>query len=143
MPKVFQTEDDSVDRVEIVGAGVLHPGASGPGILVEDAARVLVELQDDKGKPLTGANLTTAARDFAEARGVRVVDMADAKRASAVEALGLPADRPPASEVAEEEYERTFAGLEPVNDDPEKVTRGGSDTGVTAAADSASNGSDD
>lgn len=130
MPKVFQTQEAAHESVELVGVGLLHPSGEGPGISIEEAAHKMSELQDDEGKPLSGKKLEESARNFAEARDLRVVEMSDAKRESARSALTTP-DRPPAAEVAEADYRSTYA-VEPVHDNPEDVVAGGPDVGQPA-----------
>jgi hypothetical protein len=116
---VFKTEEDALYPVHIVGAGSLGPEGKG-GVPIEKAALGMTELQekdeegrvvlDDEGqpKPLSGNKLREAARELAEARGWRIVNMAEEKVAELPHEWGVPADRPPAAEVAAEAYERIY-----------------------------------
>lgn len=109
MPKVFKTPEESTEHVELVGVGVAGSGARG-GILVEDAAVKVPELQNGGGIPLTGRELDEAAETFAEARGLEVVNV----RAKDVETLpqewGNAPEPIPAGQAATEEYQRIFGG---------------------------------
>lgn len=158
MALVFKTDKDSPDNVEIVGAGVAFAGGKG-GVPVEVAARIAPELQvldesgnpevddDDNAIPLSGKKLEEAAKEFADARGLKVARVSDTGdspeekllnlQAKLAQDAGMPADRPPAAEVAEEEWVRTYGGLEPVNDDPDAAVEGGPEQGAPDAADSA------
>lgn len=71
MPLVFHTPREHPYDVEIAGVGTVG-GQNRGGIPVEHAAAVLHELQDDDGKPLTGAKLEKAANAFAAGRGLAV-----------------------------------------------------------------------
>jgi hypothetical protein len=117
VPKVFRTPADARSSFELVGVGLLGPAGKGL-IVIDDAAAKMSELQDEQGKPLTGKRLEDAAQAFADARGLRVVNASDKAIANVHEEWGNPAPRPPAAEVARQEYQRTYAGLEPVNTDP-------------------------
>lgn len=125
MPAVFKSAKGD-PATEIVGVGVVPANGKG-GVPVEQAAVTMAELQDKKGKPLSGEALTKAARKFADARGFRVEQVKDVDRLR--QEAGAPPDRPPAVEVAQEAYRLTYAGLEPVNDDPDKQVDGGPDVG--------------
>jgi hypothetical protein len=59
-------------RVDIIGVGTATDTQVVP---LDRAAEVLHELQDDKGKPLTGKALDDAAKAFADARGLKVVTL--------------------------------------------------------------------
>lgn len=121
MPFVFKTKEDSTSDVEIVGAGVAFADGKG-GIPVERAAHVMTELQvkdsetgalelDDSGQaqPLTGKKLEQAAREYADARGdLRVLKLTENQVAKLPQEAGVAADRPPAREVAEQEYRDAF-----------------------------------
>jgi hypothetical protein len=69
MGLIFKTKTDAGYDTEIGGVGTLGAFGKG-GIPVERAAETMVELQDKKGKPLTGDALEKAAEAFAEARGI-------------------------------------------------------------------------
>lgn len=145
MPKVWRTPKDSINDVEISAVGLAGAGARG-GIVISDAALVMPELQqrDDDGnvvtnkdgtpKVLTGSALTKAAEDFAKARGLEVVDASDTAIAKFANELGSAPAPEPAGQKAEEDYQRTYGGLDPVNDNPEAVAEGGSDVGQPAVA---------
>lgn len=121
MPLVFTTPKDSTGDVEIVGAGVAKAGAVG-GVAVEQAAaNGMVALQkkgehgelvlDDRGAPtpLSGKALEKAAREFvADRDDLDVTNLSEAKIAKLPEETGVAADRPPAAEVAEEDYNRVY-----------------------------------
>jgi hypothetical protein len=110
VPKVFRTTAEARESVTIVGVGVLGPEGSG-AISVESAAEVMPELQNDDGQPLKGSELTDAAKEWAEAHDLRVVDLSEKKLATVQQdELGVAAERPPASEVAEQEYAATYGG---------------------------------
>jgi hypothetical protein len=127
VPKVFQSKEDSVDRTEIVGVGVLWPGGEGPGVTLESAAETMSELQDENGDPLKGTALTDAAKEFAEARNLRVVDQSEKKLDEARASLGL-SEPTPAVEAAEADYQRTYGGLESRNTDGEVIAGISDDT---------------
>lgn len=120
--KVFKTQEDAVDSVELVGVGLLGAGGRG-GVSLDRAAIFMPELQErgDDGDvatdsdgnpvPLKGAALTDAAESFAQARGLRIVSIANEKaEPDALRAeLGLAAgERPPAQKVAEQDFKETF-----------------------------------
>lgn len=145
MSLVFRTLPDATENVEIVGAGVVSAGGKG-GVPVQDAAAVMTELQeknpdgslklDDDGNaiPLTGSKLTAAAKAFANARGLTTDNVTEETLTALPQEAGATADRPPAAQVAAEEFARTFGdGLEPVNDDPEELVNPGPGAGVPVA----------
>jgi hypothetical protein len=68
-PTIFVTNDDAPYSVELAGVGVIGGSGKG-GIPVERAAQRIPELQDDNGDPLSGSQLTAAAKRFADARGL-------------------------------------------------------------------------
>jgi hypothetical protein len=74
MKAVFRTSKDSPHAVEIPGIGYAGPKGKGE-IVVEAAAFLMPELQNDKGEPLSGAELTAAAKEFAAARGLEVANV--------------------------------------------------------------------
>lgn len=91
-PLVFRTDPDSYGDVEIAGVGRLA-GAGRGGIPVQRAAesRRMAELLGDDGEPLTGSKLTSAAKAFADARGLVVENVKDLdEEALVVEAGGFP-----------------------------------------------------
>jgi hypothetical protein len=124
MAMVFKSQSDSSQAVELVGVGVLYPGGRG-GVPVERAAEVMTELQeknadgslslDEDGNPipLTGSKLTAAAKAFAEARDLDVVNLNDDKIAGLPAEIGTPPDRPPAAESAMADYRHQFGTDEP------------------------------
>jgi len=124
MPDVLQTKSGDPAR-EI--AGVCRLAADGKGgALVEVAAENLRELQADDGTPLTGAALKSAARQFADDRGLAVASISEAKVDKLPELAGAAKDRPPAAEVAADNYQALY-GDTPV-DAAEAVEAGPSDT---------------
>lgn len=110
MPPVFQTNNSS-PHVEISGLPVLPADGKG-GVLVERAAEVLPQLQNDDGGPLTGASLKSAAEALAEEAGVRVAAISEAKADKLPQIAGGYADRPPAAEVAQDNYTALHGPLE-------------------------------
>ncbi len=98
MPLIFRTEKDA-SAVEIAGAGVAGPDGKG-GVHVEAAAEVMPELQDEGGRPLSGAKLKSAAEDFAEARGLKVVSGSDAVVAGLAQEVGGPPETQDAREAS-------------------------------------------
>lgn len=123
MALVFKTDKEHPHDVEIVGAGVAHAFGKG-GVPVEHASQTMPELseqnpdgtlvldEDGNSVPLTGSTLTSAAKAFAEERGL-VTENASAEAIAAFpQDVGSPADRPPLEEVAKEEYERTYGYLD-------------------------------
>lgn len=128
MAPVFKTPKDSPDRVQ-TPAGTAEAYGKG-GLNVADAAAFIPELQkqgddgypvldDDTGQPvpLEGKELTAAAKAYAEARGLEVVNVKEdqATTAALMADAGYPPERPPAQQVAEQEYQDNYAHLEPVN----------------------------
>ena len=89
---VFKTLPGSSDPVEINGIGFCGADAKG-GVPVETAAVRMHELQNEDGEPLTGKKLAKAAQEWAEPRGLQVVDVADVSKLR--EELGYPADETP------------------------------------------------
>jgi hypothetical protein len=92
---------------EIAGVRRL-PGDGKGGVLLEDAATSMAELQDGDGNPLTGKALVEAAEKFAETRGLRVESISNAKAEKLPQLMGAAADRPPAAQVAEEAHEALY-----------------------------------
>lgn len=107
MPKVFKTNKDSADQVEVVGVGVAGSYGRG-GIAVEQAAERMPELQSGGGVPLTGKALEEAADAFAEARGLEVVNVKPKDMEGLAQEWGNPPDAMPAGEAAIAEHERVF-----------------------------------
>jgi hypothetical protein len=128
--QVFKTKKDATHDVELLGVGLLGAGGKG-GAEIEAASQTMSELQeqdeqgrlvlDDDGNPtpLTGAKLTSAAKKFAEERDLEVVSVADDKVAELPQEMGVKPDRPPAAEIAAENYAQVYEGLEPEYQDPE------------------------
>lgn len=131
MALVFKTKKGD-PPIEIMGAGVVGGDALG-GVLVEDAALVMRELQetDDLGYakpdkhgrivPLKGAALRKAAEEFAESRGLEVEDVSDKKLQQLREEAGVPAPRPPLVEIAKERYKQVY-GEVPHEVHPEELS---------------------
>jgi hypothetical protein len=127
MPLVLKTKKGSPDSVEILGVGVLGPDAKG-GVPIEVAAERMTEFQeknaygavvvDEEGepRPLKGAALQKAAREFAELRGLEVVNVAEEKIAELPTELGSPPDRPDAREVSLAAGERDRRQIEEFNE---------------------------
>ena len=110
--QVFKTPEDFDGSVELVGAGVAGPNGKG-GIVVEEAAQIMGELQNEDGEALKGKALTEAAKDYAEGReDLVVVSLSDQKVEQLGEEMGSAPDRPPAAEVAEQEYKDTYGDEE-------------------------------
>jgi hypothetical protein len=115
MPPVLRTQKDQA-AVTIADVGLLPANGVG-GITLERAALSLRELQGDDGNPLEGAALKSAAKAFADERGLDVGDISDAKVAKLAELAGAPADRPPLVEVAQDHPMAQFAAT--ANDEPD------------------------
>lgn len=128
MPKVFKTSKDSPDPVELVGAGVAGSHGRG-GVLVETAAERFAELQTGGGIPLKGKALDDAADEFAEARGLEVVNVSKKDLESLSQEWGVPPNPVPAGTAAEQEYDRVFGadGGAPENVDAAEAEGGGTD----------------
>lgn len=109
MPKVFKTNEDSPDQVEVVGVGVAGSYGRG-GIPVERAAEICSELQDSGSSPLSGKALTEASEAFAEARGLEIVDVKPKDMDGLAQEWGVAPEPIPAGQAAEEEHERIFGG---------------------------------
>jgi hypothetical protein len=113
-PLIFKTADDHGYDVEIANVGVLGAFGKG-GIPVERAAETLHHLQDEEGKPLSGKKLEDAARDFAEARGLKTRTIKnldeDAEERLRVEAGAFPRGKS-AREISEEYGAQARAQLE-------------------------------
>ncbi len=120
--QVFKTNEDAIHSVEILGVGLLGAGGKG-GVPVEQAATFMSELQekdkdgvvvldeDGNPKPLTGQKLKDAAKEFADARGLRVVSLSDEKVEGLAQEMGGFPDRPPAHVVAAEAYQKIYGGV--------------------------------
>ena|SRR5215203_4857460 len=133
MALVFKTAKDAPQTVEISGVGVL--GAEGKGGRpVSEAALVMAELQkrDDQGRlvldedenpvPLSGKALEAAAKKYADANGLEVVNVAEDKLAALAEESGAaPTRDQTAAEAAAKAYQDIYAGLVPENT-PEQMT---------------------
>jgi len=126
---VFRTEADSPYSTEIVGAGICGPKGKG-GVVVERAALVMQELQDDDGQPLEGKALESAAKEFAKDRGLRVLTISEEDAEHLGQELGFPPDRPPAIDIATGKTEVKVAPVEvpetvvpPENPQPEKDSK--------------------
>ena len=108
---MFKTLKGSPDAVHIVGVGVLGSYGRG-GVTVAHAAETMPELQeqDDEGNlvPLTGSKLVSAAKRFAEAQNLELVNLNEKEVDQLPLQLGSIPDRPPAHEVAEAEYNLAF-----------------------------------
>ncbi len=70
MPSAFTTEGEPS---ELPGIGVVDE----QGVPLDRAALVMGELQDDKGRPLTGSTLLSAAKKFADRAGLTVTTVTD------------------------------------------------------------------
>jgi len=123
--KVMRTPSDHDLSVELVGAGVAGPNGKG-GILLSRAAENVTSFQkqdkngalvlDDEGNPipLEGKALDTAAKDFVEGRDDLVLSsVSEEKSLTLNEEWGGAPERPPAQQIAEEDYERTFGSDTP------------------------------
>lgn len=93
MPPVIRTRKGGAETW-IPGVGQAAADGKG-GIPVELAALEVTELQDGKGKPLTGQKLKDAAKAFAEDRDLEVVDLQQ-------ETIDRQADTPPPAANQEE-----------------------------------------
>lgn len=146
-PLVFKTPNDSPETVDLVGVGRLFPFGAG-GIPIADAAEGMPELQekdadgnlklDDDGNPipLTGAKLTAAAKEFADARGFTTVNVNERELATLAQDAGQPPDPPDAAEAARDDYARTYGdGLEAVNTDPNELVDPSPGAGVPVVPD--------
>jgi hypothetical protein len=142
VPLVFKTHQDSTERVDIVGAGVLFPEGKG-GVVVTEAAKVLPELQeknadgslklDSEGNaiPLTGGKLASAARDFADSRGFTTANLNEKEIDGLAAEAGTTPDPIPAAEAAKLDFQRVYGdGLETINDDPEVLVDSGPEDGA-------------
>lgn len=114
MPLVFKTEEEYPATVQFVGVGVAPANGKG-GVLVEEAAKAMTQLQSIGGVPLEGKELLDAAQRLANS--VDGLTVADEKkvdlRAMAREAGALTVTDPPADQVARERYLRTYGHLDP------------------------------
>ena len=123
---VFKSPEGAPHDTEISGVGVLQAGGSN-SIPVETAAQFLVELQhrdedgalidpdiSGRGQPLGGKKLEEAAKEFAAARGLEVVSLADKKldKEGAENAAPLD-DLPSPVEVGRAAYVQTFGDQAP------------------------------
>jgi len=70
VPSAFTTEGEPS---ELPGIGVVNE----QGVPIDRAALVMGELQDDKGRPLTGSTLLAAAKKYAEQAGITVTTSTD------------------------------------------------------------------
>jgi hypothetical protein len=107
MPPVLRTQKDQA-AVTIADVGLLPANGVG-GITLERAALSLRELQNDDSQPLEGAALKSAAKKFADERGLDVADISDAKVEKLAELAGAPADRPSLVDVAQDHPMAAFA----------------------------------
>lgn len=115
MALVFKTPEDSADRVEINGVGVA-PAFGVGGIALSHASERMHELQDGDGKPLKGNALKAAAERWGEPRGLIVVNLKDSEIAGLKYEAGEAPDRPPAEQVAVDEYNAMFGEPEDPTD---------------------------
>jgi hypothetical protein len=135
VPQVFRTTEDHPDVVELVGIGVIGARGRG-GIPIARAAELGMPALQEKGddgayvygddgalQPLHGAALSAAAKHFVDQHPYLVLDnVKDEKLEGLAAELGGPPDEvPPAGEKAVAEYEASYGGLTPVNDDPEAM----------------------
>lgn len=105
------TTNSGAPHIEIAGLPVL-PGDGKGGVPLERAAEVLSQLQDDNGEPLTGAALKAAAEDLIEGHELRIQQLSEAKVEKLPQLAGAFKDRPPAHEVAEQNYNELYGPLE-------------------------------
>lgn len=99
------------EHVEVSGLPLLPADGKG-GVTLERAAEVLPQLQDDDGKPLAGAALTSAAEAVIEGYGLQIKQVSEAKVSKLPQLAGAAPDRPPAAEVAQGNYEALYGPLE-------------------------------
>lgn len=135
MPQVFQTKKGG-RAIGIEGVGGLAANG-GSSLSVEDAAKTMSELQekDDVGrvildkdgqpKPLTGAELTKAAKEWAESQDLEVATVKADEIWNPGEDLRKESIR---------RYKATYAHLKPVNNDPELLATSGADPAAIQAA---------
>jgi len=112
MAGVFRTRKGGV-AAEIANVGYLGPDANG-GVPIDRAAELMAELQDGEGKPLTGTDLTAAAKKWADAHDLDVSQLSAEKITALPTELGAAPDRPSAEEVSKENY-RAEWGTEPAD----------------------------
>ncbi len=114
MALVFKTEESYPESVTFMGVGLV-PGNGKGGILVDEAAEGMTQLQSEGGAPLSGKELKDAAQALADSvPGLTVANAPkDATRASLALEAGLIPEPPPADVVARERYLRTYGHLDP------------------------------
>lgn len=139
MPQAFRMKKGA-ESIEIAGVGVLDADA-GNSISLEEAALTMAELQEQNAdgslkldkhnnpKPLTGAELTKAAREWADAHdGIEVVQVSKEDLAES------DIDSDDLLEKSKRRWEETYKHLKPVNDNPEEMTLSGADAAAIAIA---------